>query len=89
MSLVVKIPKATPELQYPNFQNETRSNIFIWKGAKREKKRRFIWVSVYLPSFLSYLKTLSIGPALGIEPVISRSAVKRSTDWANPTAVEW
>ena len=32
-------------------------------------------------------KTLSIGPALGIEPATSRSAVKRSTDWANPAAV--
>ena len=32
------------------------------------------------PSFLSYFKTLSIGPAPGIEPATSRSAVKRSTD---------
>ena len=31
-------------------------------------------------SFLSYFKTLSIGPAQGIEPTTSRSAVKRSTD---------
>ena len=38
-----------------------------------------------VPSFLSYFKTLSIGPAPGIEPATSRSAVKRSTDWANPT----
>ena len=30
-------------------------------------------------SFLSYFKTLSIGPAPGIEPATSRSAVKRST----------
>ena len=35
-------------------------------------------------SFLSYFKTLSIGPAPGIEPATSRSAVKHSTDWANP-----
>ena len=28
----------------------------------------------------------SIDPALGIEPASSRSAVKRSTDWANPAA---
>ena len=33
-----------------------------------------------VPSFLSYFKTLSIGPAPGIEPATSRSAVKRSTD---------
>ena len=39
-----------------------------------------------LPSFLSYFKTLSIGPTAGIEPATSRSAVKRSIDWANPTA---
>ena len=32
------------------------------------------------PSFLSHFKTLSNGPAPGIEPATSRSAVKRSTD---------
>ena len=32
-----------------------------------------------IPSFLSYFKTLSIGPALGIELTTSRSAVKPST----------
>ena len=36
-------------------------------------------------------KILNIGPVAGIEPeiepAISRSAVKRSTDWANPAAV--
>ena len=37
-----------------------------------------------VPSFLSYLKTLSIDPAPGIEPATSRAAVKRSTEWANP-----
>ena len=37
-----------------------------------------------VPSFLSYFKTLSIGPSPGIEPATSRSAVKRSSDWANP-----
>ena len=31
-------------------------------------------------SFLSYFKTLSIGPVPGIEPATSRSAVKRSAD---------
>ena len=31
-------------------------------------------------SFLSYFKTLSIGPAPGIEPATSRSAVKHSTN---------
>ena len=40
-----------------------------------------------IPSFLRYFKTLSNGPAPGIEPTTSRSAVKRSPCWANPTAV--
>ena len=30
--------------------------------------------------FLSYFKTLNIGPAQGIKPATSRSAVKRSTE---------
>ena len=34
---------------------------------------------VQVPPFLSYFKTLRIGPAPGIEPVTARSAVKRST----------
>ena len=38
-------------------------------------------------NILSYCKTLSIGPTPGIEPATICSAVKRSTDWANPTAV--
>ena len=41
-----------------------------------------------VPSFLSYFKTLSIGQAPGIEPATSRSAVKRTTHWANPAAVK-
>ena len=41
-----------------------------------------------VPSFLSHFKTLSIGPAPGIEPTTSRSAVKRSTDWVNPAMVQ-
>ena len=41
-----------------------------------------------VPSFLSYFKTLSIGPAPKNEPTTSRSAVKRSTDWPNPAAVK-
>ena len=32
---------------------------------------------------------MSIGRAPGIEPATSRSAVKRSTDWANPGAVNY
>ena len=46
-----------------------------------------VWRTKEVPSFLSYFKTLSIGPAPGIEPATSRSAVKRYTDWAKPAAV--
>ena len=41
-----------------------------------------------VPSFLSYFKTLSSGSALGIEPTTSCSAVKHSTNWANPVWVK-
>ena len=41
-----------------------------------------------VPSFLSHFKTLSVGPGPGIYPTTSHSAVKRSTDWANPAVVE-
>ena len=40
-----------------------------------------------VPSFLSHFKTLSVGPDSGIEPATSCSAVKPSTNLANPTAV--
>ena len=32
------------------------------------------------------LRPWVVGPAPGIEPATSRSAVKRSTDWANPAS---
>ena len=41
-----------------------------------------------VPSFLSYFKTLSIGPAPGMEPVTTRSAVKRSTDCTIPASIK-
>ena len=40
-----------------------------------------------VPSFLSHFKTLGVGPVPGIEPATSRSAVKSSTNWANPAVV--
>ena len=55
---------------------------------------RATWWSSHLhrakevPSFLSYFKTLSIGPAPGIIPMTSCSAVKPTTDWAYHAAVE-
>ena len=44
-------------------------------------KRKYLHFSVIF-------KTLSIGLAPRIEPATSRSAVKRSTNWANPAAVK-
>ena len=41
-----------------------------------------------VPSFLSYFKTLSIGPGQGIEPQTPCSAVKSSTNGAYPVAVK-
>ena len=41
-----------------------------------------------VPSFLSYFKTLSIGPSPGIEPATSPSAVKHSTDRASQSGTE-
>ena len=38
-------------------------------------------------SFLSYFKTLSIGPASWIEPTTSRSVVKLSSQWTNPAVI--
>ena len=36
-------------------------------------------------NFISqFFKTPSIGPAPGIEPLTSHSAIRHSTDWANP-----
>ena len=52
----------------------------VIRGTRRSSRLQVKRV----PSFLSYFKTLSIGPPPGIEPATSRSAVKRSTDWANP-----
>ena len=57
-----------------------------WGSARGDGKAHRTHAKVHpfaaqnaVPSFLRYFnKTLSIGPALGIEPV---------TDWANPTAV--
>ena len=52
--------------------------ISTWSSEPREGPA--VCSAKVVPSFLSYFKTLSIGPAPGIEPTTSRSAVKRSTD---------
>ena len=66
--------------------NWRRDRYFTWSSEPRDGLT--VCRAMAAPSFLSYFKTLSIGPVLGIEPVTSRSAVKRSTDWANPAAVK-
>ena len=57
---------------------------FTWSSESREGLAACS--TKVVPSFLSYFKTLSIGPAPGIEPATSRSAVTRFTDWANTAA---
>ena len=59
---------------------------FTWLSEPREGLATH-WAKEVL-SFLSFFKTLSVGLASRIEPATSRSAVKRSTDWANPAAVK-
>ena len=63
-----------------------RDRHFTWSSEPREGLTACSAKEV--PSFLSHFKTLSNGPAPGIEPATSRSAVKRSTDWANPAAIK-
>ena len=53
--------------------NWKRDLHFTWSSESREG---LVCCSTKeVPSFLSYFKTLSIGPALGIEPATCRSAV--------------
>ena len=59
---------------------ERRDRHFTWLSEPREGPTACGAKGV--PSFLSDFETLRIG----IEPATSRSAVKRSTDWANPAA---
>ena len=54
-----------------------RDRHFTWSSEPREGLAACSAKEV--PSFLSHFKTLSNGPAPGIEPATSRSAVKRST----------
>ena len=61
-------------------QLETGLSCYVVIRAIRRSRAKVV------PSFLSYFQTLSIGPAPGIEPATSRSAVKRSNDCANPAA---
>ena len=61
-----------------------RGRHFLWSSELREGLA--VCVEKTVPSFLIYFKIPSIGPTPGIKPTTSRSAVKRSTDLANPAA---
>ena len=50
----------------------------MWSAEPREGLAVFRAKAV--PSFLSYFETLIIGPAPGIVPATSSSAIKQSTD---------
>ena len=63
-----------------------RGRHFTWSSKPREGLAACTAKGV--PSFLSYFKTLSIGPAPGIEPATSCSVVKCSADWDNPATVK-
>ena len=67
-------------------KKEARDRHFTWSSEPREGLTACSAKEV--TSYLSHFKTLSNGPAPGIEPATSRSAVKRSTDWANPATVK-
>ena len=58
---------------YINVSYWRRDRHFTWSSEPREGPAACRAKEV--PSFLSYFKTLSIGPASGIEPATSRSAV--------------
>ena len=57
----------------------TGNRHFTWLSGEPREGLAICRAKV-VPSFLSSLKTLSIGPTPGIEPATSCSAVKRSTD---------
>ena len=60
--------------------NLSQDRHFRWSSKPREGLA--ICSEKGVPSFLSYFKTLSTGPALGIEPTTSRSAVSHFRYWA-------
>ena len=62
-----------------------RNRHFTWSSEPRQGQA--VCRAKAAPSFFSYLKTLSIGPAPGIGPAISRSAIQSPTSLANGAAV--
>ena len=80
-----KVPTGPGHYFYVSYWRRDRH--FTWSSEQREGLA--ICSAKEVPSFLSYFKTLSIGPAPEIEPATSRSAIKGSTDWANPVRSWW
>ena len=66
---------------YFHFSYWRRDRQFTWSSEPREGLA--ICRAKAVTSFLSHFNTMSIGPVPEIEATTSRSAVKRSTDWAN------
>ena len=62
---------------------KTRPSFYVVIRATRMKVKPFAVVCKAVASSLSCLKTLGIGPTLGIKPATSHSAAKHSTDLDN------
>ena len=65
----------------------TGNGTAILRGHPSHEKVKPFEGAKAAPSFFSYLKTLSIGPAPRIGPGISRSAIQSPTALANGTSV--
>ena len=65
---------------------ETGPTVFASLSEKTRKSNRLQMALQRWHFLLSYLKTLSVGPAR-FEPMISRSADRRSPNWANQAVV--
>ena len=70
--------KSTNWGHYFYISNWRRDSQFTWSSKPREGLAACSAKGV--PSILSYLKTRSVGPALGIEPATPCSADKHSTN---------
>ena len=83
-SLSLKTPNE--KLDHSLYQDLWHNRVlYYWGSTQRNNINACIAKGE--PSFLTYFKTLSNGAAPGIKPTTSRSTVKRSTNWANPTTV--
>ena len=59
-----------------------------WRRDVIRARRRFSCFQSKGNTFLSYFKTMGIGPAIRIDPTTSWSADNCSTDWANTASVQ-